>query len=93
MHNHVFPCGVGFRRGLITLGEIGKGVWSLESCGGLRSAPTVTAVTSDAARLEGTLAVLDVWRFGIFQGLRKQQNGTREQERVERDDATGSGHR
>jgi len=93
VHNHIFPCGVGFRRGLITLGEIGKGAGSLESGCGLRSASGVTAVTSDAARFEGTLAVLDVWRRGVFQGLRKQQNGTREEERAKRDNARGSVHR
>ena len=70
--DHVFPGGVRFGHSLIALGEIGKGVRPLESRSRLRSAPPVAAVTSGAGSLEDALAVPNIWRLGVFQGLREQ---------------------
>jgi hypothetical protein len=48
-------------------------------------------VTSDAARFEDMLAVPGVWRFGVFQGLRRQQKGAGA-ERAKSDNAKGGVH-
>ena|SRR2546423_2497545 len=87
VRDHVFPRGVGFGRGLIAPGEIGKGVRPLESRRRLRSAPAIAAMTSDTRRLENARAVPNVGRFGVFQALREQQTAARQEKIAKGDDA------
>jgi L-aminopeptidase/D-esterase-like protein len=92
VRDHVFPGGVGFGRGLIALGEIGKGVRPLESRGRLGSAPPIAAMTSDTRRLEDARAVPNVGRFGVFQALREQQTAARQEKIAQGDDADEKVH-
>jgi hypothetical protein len=50
-------------------------------------------VTSDTSRLEDVLAVPNIWRLTVFQGLREQQKAVRQEKRAKGDDAKGNVHR
>jgi hypothetical protein len=49
-------------------------------------------VTSDTGRLEDALAVPNIWRLGIFQALREQQKGARQEKRAKADNAKARVH-
>ena len=44
-------------------------------------------MTSDTSSFEDTLAVPNIWRLSVFQALREQQKGVREEKRAKGDDA------
>ena len=92
MHDHVFPSGVRFGRSLIAPGEIGEGIWALESRRRLGSASPVAAVTSDTGRFEDALAVPNIWRLRIFQELSEKQKGAGQAKRAKGDNAKASVH-
>jgi hypothetical protein len=75
MDNHVFPCRVGLRRGLIAPGEIRKRIGTLELGQRLRPTCPVGSVAGNASRFVKALSVLNVVR-PLFDDLRKQKSGT-----------------
>jgi hypothetical protein len=76
MQDHVFPCGVGLRSGLIATGEVRKGVGTPELGHRLRRADAAGSVTGNASRLVNALAVLNVMGPLLY-GLAEKKNRAR----------------
>jgi hypothetical protein len=77
---------------LIAPGDVGEGIRPLESRSRLRSALPVAAVASDTGRFEDALAVPNIWRLTVFEGLRERQKGARQEKRAKGDNAKANVH-